>query len=208
MIQLPILFFSVVVHEFSHGLAAYNRGDETAEKAGRLTLNPLQHIDPFGTVFVPLLCFFTRLPMFGWAKPVPVNPRRLREPVRDMVRVALMGPASNIALALGAAFLFKMVTVLDVFTPAYRATVLEALLFGVTVNLFLAFFNLLPLHPLDGSRVLGGLLPEKYQSLYRRHVPYGMFIILVLLFTQRLVPMVLWPLEKTLSLLVGIGILG
>lgn len=208
MIQLPVLFFSVVVHEVAHGWAAFNRGDDTAERAGRLTLHPGSHIDPFGSVFLPLLCFFVRAPMFGWARPVPVNQKRLKDPRRDMVHIALMGPLSNILLALGAALLFKVASLVPGFTPAFRDTVLQVLFFAVTINLFLAFFNLIPVYPLDGSRVLGGLLPGRFQGVYRRHMPYGMIIILVLLFTRKLAALVLWPAQETISILTSIGILG
>ncbi|HBL18214.1 MAG: hypothetical protein A2X36_06160 [Elusimicrobia bacterium GWA2_69_24] len=208
IIQLPVLFFSVVVHEFCHGWAAFVRGDDTAERAGRLTLNPMAHVDPFGTVFVPLLCLLTSSPVFGWARPVPVNPRRFKDPVRDMVRVALMGPLSNFALALAAAFLFKGMTFVPGSGPGLRQTLLELLLFGVTLNFFLAFFNLLPVHPLDGSKVLSGLLPVRWRDVYERHAPYGMVIILLLLFTHNLAPLVLWPMRISMALLMQVGILG
>lgn len=208
MIQLPVLFFSVVVHEFSHGYSALARGDDTAEKSGRLTLNPAAHIDPFGTVFIPLLCFLTSSPMFGWAKPIPVDPTRFKRPLRDMVRVAAMGPLSNIALALCAAILFKLATLTPVFAPEFQKTVLEGLLFAVTLNLFLAFFNLIPIHPLDGSKVLGGLLPKRWRGLYARHVPYGMFIIMLLLFTKQLSAIVVLPMKIVLTIWIKIGLLG
>ena len=180
IIHLPVLFFSVIVHEFCHGWVAYSRGDDTAEKAGRLTLNPLAHVDPFGTVFLPALCFFMNAPMFGWAKPVPVNTAQLRRPKRDMVHVAMVGPVANIVLALCAAVAYKLITLAPIFTPEFKDTVLGFLRFGVGVNLFLAFFNLIPIHPLDGSKVLSGLLPRKLQRAYERHVPYGMFLIFLL----------------------------
>src|SRR5579859_3953390 len=98
IVQLPILFFSVVLHELAHGLTAWSKGDPTAENAGRLNLNPLSHVDPFGTIFMPLLCFLLGLPMFAWAKPVPVDARRLRGGERDVFLVALAGPCANLAL--------------------------------------------------------------------------------------------------------------
>lgn len=204
LLQLPVLFFSVVVHEFSHGWAAYRRGDDTAESSGRLTLNPLAHIDAFGTVFLPLLCFLLRAPMFGWARPVPVNPARLRRPARDMVGVALAGPAANLALALAAAAAYKLVSVLP--GADFRQTALDFLLFGVTINLFLAFFNLVPIYPLDGCRIVGGLLPPRLARLYDRHMPYGVFLILLVLFTG-LSAAVRWPMEGALALLSWVGLL-
>ena len=206
--QLPVLFFSVVVHEFCHGWVAYAYGDDTAEKAGRLTLNPVSHVDAFGTIFLPLLCFFTQSPMFGWAKPVPVDPRRLKDPVRDMVRVAIAGPGANIFIAVAAAVTSKIVSMTGMFSPAYEETVRQALLFAVTINLVLAFFNLIPIHPLDGSKVLNGVLPRSVRKLYGRHIPYGMFIILFLLFTHRLSSLVLLPMNWALGFLVKIGLLS
>lgn len=208
IIQLPVLFFSVVVHEFCHGWVAYARGDDTAERAGRLTLNPLPHVDPFGTVFVPLLCFFLKAPMFGWARPVPVNVSKLRDPLSDTVKVAMAGPASNLVLALGAAVLFKMTALVPVLDPAFKTTMLEALLFAVTINLFLAFFNLVPVHPLDGSNVMAGLLPEHWRRVYRRHIPYGVFILLLLTTTRAFSAVILWPSQMVLTAFARIGLIG
>lgn len=211
IIQLPVLLFSVVVHEFSHGWAAWRRGDKTALRAGRLTLNPLAHIDPFGTFFLPLLCFLVHAPMFGWAKPVPVNAARLREPRRDLVKVALAGPASNLVLALGAALLVRGVKLASTSTalPAdLLATAREFLLFAVSVNLLLAFFNLVPVHPLDGSKVLGGLLPASWRRTYLRHVPYGALILLALISTKAFGSFVLAPARLVLAAFAKVGLLG
>jgi len=208
VIQLPVLFFSVVVHEFCHGWVAYSRGDDTAEKQGRLTLNPTAHVDPFGTVFLPLLCFVAQAPMFGWAKPVPVDSKQLDRPLTDMMKVAAAGPAANIALAFLAAVAFKLMTLSSLMEPAMRATVLEALLFAVTLNLFLAFFNLIPVHPLDGSKVLSGLLPKGPRAVYARHAPYGLFIIVALLLTKGLSALVTAPMSLVLGLWTRMGLLG
>ncbi|HAH07163.1 MAG TPA: site-2 protease family protein [Elusimicrobia bacterium] len=208
ILQLPVLFFSVVIHEFSHGYAAWRHGDDTAEKQGRLTLNPFAHVDPFGTVFLPLVCFFLHAPMFGWAKPVPVNASRLNDPQRDLMRVAFAGPASNLALALGGALLFKAAMLFPAIPPDYRKTLLEALLFGVSVNLILAFFNLVPVFPLDGSRILGGLLPKPWRKTYYRHIPYGTVIILLLVFTKAFGTLVLFPSQLVLSGFARIGLIG
>jgi len=208
VLQLPILFFSVVVHEFCHGWVAWHLGDDTAERAGRLTLNPLAHVDPFGTVFLPLVCFFLHAPMFGWAKPVPVNAARMRDSVRGLMRVALAGPASNLGLALGAAFVFKAV-LLSAWIPAdYRATLLETLLFAMTINLVLAFFNLVPVFPLDGSRILGGILPRSWRKAYYKHVPYGALIILLLVTTKAFGALVLFPSKLILAGFARLGLIG
>lgn len=208
IVQLPVLFFSVVVHEFCHGVAAYERGDDTAERAGRLTLNPLPHIDPFGTIFLPLLCMFSNMPVFAWAKPVPINPSLMKHPRADEVRVAVAGPAANLLIAFTAAVLHKLVNTAAIFAPEFRETALEALFFAVTVNLFLAFFNLLPIHPLDGSKVLAGLLPGRARTAYARLAPYGMYIMFGLLFFRGLNAVVVLPMKVVLALWVKLGIIG
>ena len=207
IIQLPILFFSVVVHEIAHGLVAYEKGDDTAEAAGRLTLNPIPHIDPFGTVFLPVFCYLLRLPMFAWAKPVPVNSSRLRRPRRDLIQVALIGPGVNLFLSLVAAVLFKLAAAMSFLSTGFLETVLNALIFAVSINLFLAFFNLIPIHPLDGSQVLSGLLPLSLRRRYNRHAPYGMLIIVLLMMTKLLYPLVIIPSQFALSLYSRAGLL-
>lgn len=208
VIQLPVLFFSVVIHECCHGVAAWERGDDTAERAGRLTLNPLVHVDAFGSVFMPMLCIILNAPVFGWAKPVPVDVSRMKDPRLDGVRVAAVGPISNFLLAFAAAILFKLVNMSGLFSEGLRGTVLDVLLFAVTINLFLAFFNLLPVHPLDGSKVLGGLLTGRAQAAYLRMAPYGMALLLVLLFTRASSAFLLYPIKFVLAVWVKLGILG
>lgn len=207
IIQLPILFFSVVVHELAHGLTAWTKGDPTSEDAGRLTLNPIPHIDPFGTVFLPALCYLLGLPMFAWAKPVPVNPARLRGK-RAVLQVALAGPAANLTLALLAALAYKASTLFVPWSVGFQGTLLDASVFAVSINLFLAFFNLLPIQPLDGSKVFRGLLPLKWRAPYDRMAPYGMFIIIFLMMTHLLRPLVVVPSQFTFSLLTRIGLIG
>lgn len=208
IVQLPILFFSVVVHELAHGLTAWSKGDRTAEEAGRLTLNPIAHIDPFGTVFLPVLCYLLRAPMFAWAKPVPVNPSRLRHGPRDAMQVAFAGPGANLAMALLSAALFKLATVFAPWGESFQQTLMQALIFAVSINLFLAFFNLLPVHPLDGAKVLRGLLPRAWRVPYDRHAPYGMIIIVALMMTHLLNWLVLEPSQLALSILSRIGLIG
>ncbi|MBI3298779.1 MAG: site-2 protease family protein [Elusimicrobia bacterium] len=211
VIQLPILFFSVVIHEFCHGVAAYERGDDTAEKAGRLTLNPFPHVDPFGTLVLPLVCLFSNVPVFAFAKPVPIDPSLMKRPRLDEMLVAAVGPVSNVLLAFLAAVAYKLVNSAGLFAPAYQATVLEALLFAMTMNLFLAFFNLVPVHPLDGSKVLAGLLPEKAREAYRRlagNPKVSLALLAVLLFTPAIKYVVLLPMKLVLALWVKVGIIG
>ncbi len=207
IVQLPILFFSIMVHEVSHGLVALRNGDDSALRAGRLTFNPAVHIDPLGTVFLPLVCLLAHLPLLGWAKPVPVNPSHLADRRWSLLRVALAGPASNLGLSLGAALLFRLVSGLPSWFPRYQGALLGTLLFTVSVNLFLAFFNLLPVHPLDGSRILSSLLPPRQRLGYESHRPYGFMIILLLIGIGLLRPLVTAPSLLALDLLTRLGLL-
>lgn len=174
---LPVLF-SITVHEAAHGYVARHFGDSTAYMLGRMTLNPLKHIDPIGTILMPLLLYFSTSGafVFGYAKPVPVNFGNLRHPKRDMVWVALAGPASNFVQAiLWALLLFALLAAgLDepFFVQMARA--------GILVNLVMWAFNLFPLPPLDGGRVLAGLLPARQALWLSRIEPYGFFIVLAL----------------------------
>jgi Zn-dependent protease len=189
------LVFSVVIHEVSHGVVAERLGDPTARLAGRLTLNPLKHLDPFGSVILPLLLLL--LPggvIFGWAKPVPYDPRNLRHPVRDGALVAAAGPISNLALALVFGLLFQFFS--DGSSSAGTGAVGElfpALLAQVViVNVWLAVFNLVPIPPLDGSKVLFWLLPNSAYELRVFLERYGFFILLFFIFfgVQTIVPIV------------------
>ncbi len=206
IIQLPLVFFSVIVHELAHGWAAFARGDKTAEERGRLTLNPLPHIDPFGTVFLPLFCHALGLPMFGWAKPVPVDASRLSRP-RDMLLVAAAGPLANLALAFGMALLLPLASSLAASGHGLAEAALQALRFGVGANLLLAFFNLLPVHPLDGSRVLSGFLPVSWRARYELHAPYGPTLLFALLASRLADPLVVGPSRVALSALARAGLL-
>lgn len=171
--SLVVLLFSVVVHEVSHGTAAYYLGDPTAKQAGRLTLNPLRHLDLFGSLIVPLLLLLFRAPVFGWAKPVPINPYNFKNPRWDNLKVALAGPGSNLLLA----FLFAL---LLRFAPL-PLSLIFAFSIIVFINILLAFFNLIPLPPLDGSHILFAFLPESAQNLKIFLARYGMIILLFLI---------------------------
>ncbi len=171
LINIAILAPAIILHEIAHGWVAYKLGDPTAKNLGRLTINPLKHIDPFGTIILPLLLWWQGLTPIGWAKPVPINPRNLFSPKRDMMWVGLAGPAVNILLAVVFSLFLKV---------PLTGLSLAFVQLGVYINLFLAIFNLVPIPPLDGSRFVMGLLPDKYAYLYSRFEPYGIFIILIL----------------------------
>jgi Zn-dependent protease len=200
ILQLPVLFFSVVFHEFAHGFAAYRRGDDTAYLSGRLSFNPLPHIDPVGTILVPAACVYFNFPAIGWAKPVPVNPYRMREPRRDMAMVALSGPLSNITLAILAAVAFKLILLF--MSGDLALTLLRMAGFAVVINLLLAVFNMMPVYPLDGSQVALGFLKGRALEIYEMHLPYGMYIILALVVTGAL-QQIMRPLLNLAMLLVA-----
>jgi Zn-dependent protease len=171
---LPVIF-AVTFHEAAHGFVAYRFGDDTAARAGRMTLNPLSHIDPFGTVLLPALLFMSSGFLFGYAKPVPVNFGRLHHPRRDMVWVALAGPGMNVALAIISALLAYGLFLLPLVAAMWARANLEH---SIELNAVLCVFNMLPLPPLDGGRVAVGLLPGFLARPLARVEPYGMLILM------------------------------
>ncbi len=200
IITLSIFFLAVIIHEYAHGWVAWRLGDSTAKDAGRLTLNPLAHIDPVGTIFLPLMLLITRAPIvFGWAKPVPVDFRSLQNPKKDMVWVGLAGPSANIVFAILLAFILKF------FTLTGSHLFVALLSSGILINLVLAVFNILPIPPLDGSRVMMGLLPRGLAIRYARLEPYGFMIIFGLLFLG-IIGNVIWPIVMFLGRVLGVSI--
>lgn len=198
VLMIPAILFAVTFHEVAHGWTAEKFGDPTARLAGRLTLNPLSHIDPIGA----LMFFIAR---FGWAKPVPVNPGNLRHPLRDMIWVAAAGPAANLLLAS-----LSLLTV-QLLNPVLRTPgtqffsqpVLGILLWTYLLNIHLAAFNLIPIPPLDGSQILKGFLPRGALFQYERLEPYG-FILLILFLISGAAPLVLQPIVSILQFFAGI----
>jgi len=174
---IPVLF-AITVHEAAHGYAARHYGDNTAYMLGRITLNPIKHIDPLGTIAMPLLLYFATSGafLFGYAKPVPVNFNRLRNPKKDMVWVALAGPGANLVQAI----LWTVLLYVLVATGVDERFFLQMCRAGILVNLVMFAFNLFPLPPLDGGRILVGLLPWKQAELVSRIEPWGFFIVMAL----------------------------
>ncbi len=198
IMAVPVLI-AITCHEAAHGYAAWRLGDPTAKNAGRLTFNPIRHIDPVGTVLFPLILVLIKSPfLFGWAKPVPVDPRYFQNPVKGMMLVSLAGPGTNFALALAFAFLFHALIYLAVMLGGAGMSVIEPLVlmaqYGVLVNLILGIFNLLPIPPLDGAKILAGFLPASGVRMIYSFERYGFIVVILLLMTgvlQRvLLPMV------------------
>ena len=227
VIQLFVLLFAITVHEASHGWAANKFGDPTAFNLGRVTLNPLAHIDPFGTIILPILLSLARMPAFGWAKPVPVNPYNLRRPRRDNLWISFAGPAANLTVAASAwAVLMVLKTANDrvglfikvmingffrqlgfslpVLQPGFYP--LEGLalilLMMILLNAYLAMFNLIPIPPLDGSGILMGLLPDGAASRFDRIRPYGFILVLMLIYLG-LLEIIMWPVKLFIVLTLG-----
>jgi Zn-dependent protease len=200
-IQVVALLMALTFHEFAHGWVARRLGDRTAESLGRLTLNPKDHIDPFGTIMVPAMLILMNSPVvFGWAKPVPINPYNFRNPRKGMMWSALGGPLINLLLAGGLAVILKGM----IYTGVTLEPLLIFLIVAVQLNVFLAVFNLIPIPPLDGGRVLVGLLPPVQAAAFSRIEPYGFLIVIALMYFNILDRFLLYPIAVVLRLL-GIG---
>lgn len=203
MLSLLILIFSVIIHEVSHGYVADRLGDPTARVSGRLTLNPLPHIDPFGSILLPFFLIMSGSPiLIGWAKPVPIDPFNLKDPRRDSALIAAAGPVSNLLLALVASLILRFVD----------TTIAPFLLAAVVINLVLAILNLLPVSPLDGFKVVGGLFSSERAREWYQLERYGIIFLLLLLIpfgNQSMLSAIMQPiLGFLLSILIPSGMLG
>jgi Zn-dependent protease len=202
---LPVLF-AITVHEAAHGWAAGHLGDRTARMLGRVTLNPLKHIDPIGTLLVPLATFFLTGFLFGWAKPVPVDARNLGKPRRDMALVALAGPGSNLVMALLWGLAIKAALALWHLSPWVAQPLAYMGAAGVLINVLLMVINLVPLLPLDGGRVLTALLPPRLALPFARLEPYGLLVLVVLLVTGVLGVLLNPLIDLIIGLMPGAGV--
>lgn len=191
---LPVIF-AITVHEVAHGWAALKFGDRTAQMLGRLTLNPIKHIDPIGTIVVPIALLIMGGFVFGWAKAVPVNTRNFKRPKHDMAWVALAGPASNILMAIGWALIAKIGYMVLPSNEGLGQFMIYSGFAGISINLILAVLNMIPLPPLDGSRILAAFLPPKLSYNYMRLEPYGFFILLGLMFLGVLSQLISPPIQ-------------
>ena len=176
---IPVIF-AITVHEVAHGWVANKLGDGTAKMLGRLTLNPIKHIDPIGTIVVPIALVLISGFAFGWAKPVPVNARNLKRPRRDMAIVAVAGPIANVIMAILWVIFLKLATLVSDVNIAKGLVAMASA--GITINLVLFVFNLFPIPPLDGSKVLAGFVPPSVSNLMDKIEPYGFFIVMGLLY--------------------------
>lgn len=215
VMALPLVF-AIVLHEVAHGWVAEKLGDNTARSQGRLTLNPISHIDIFGTIIMPLMLFYiTKGRMvFGYAKPVPINPYNFKDPKKGMALSSIAGSGINLIMALSFAFILRIVLpMLEGFIPrsALESFVLPLVLmlgYGVVINVALAILNLIPIPPLDGSRILYWVLPDKLASIYYRFERFGMLIIMAL-FAFNILGYLIWPiLEPILYGLLGKDVLA
>ncbi|MDF1526370.1 MAG: site-2 protease family protein [bacterium] len=205
IIQLPPLMLAISVHEMAHGYMAFRKGDYTAKLLGRVTLNPIKHIDPVGTILVPLMLAFSGTGiLFGWAKPVPVNSFNFKSPRKDNAIVSLAGPASNFAMAGILALVYRILLWFPGYADIVSSPVFKPLaamvVFGIHISVVLGVLNLIPVYPLDGSHIVEGILPAHQAQVYSRHDRYGFIILLALMFTG-----LLWRIiDPFYSLIIGL----
>ncbi|HOT00521.1 MAG TPA: site-2 protease family protein [Acidobacteriota bacterium] len=206
LLGYPVLLLALTVHECAHAWTADRMGDSTARLLGRVTLNPVAHMDLFGTVLFPIMAFLYQIPLIGWARPVPVNPLHLQRPSRDNMLISLAGPLSNLGLA---GLLFLVYAVLKLSGAAYRLPEMFAdpllmfFVYGVYINMMLMVFNLIPVPPLDGSHIVEHFLPPSLKPVYEQIQPFGFFI-LMLLFISGILRIVISPVLHLVGLLFAV----
>lgn len=210
LIQIAVLLFSVSVHESAHAWMAEKFGDPTGRMQGRITLNPIAHIDLMGSIIVPIILAYTGGPVFGWAKPVLVNMRNLRNPKKANIYISAAGPASNIIVAIIAAAIFlfiKKTSLINLTATSSLGGISESIMlvlfYLIYINAILAFFNLIPIPPLDGSGILEGFLRGEALNLYLQIKPYG-FIIFLALFYLNIIDYLLMPIEKVVAYIIAL----
>ncbi len=193
---LPVLL-AIIVHEVAHGYVANLLGDQTALMLGRLTLNPLKHIDPIGTIIMPLICILAGSFIFGWAKPVPINSRNFKNFRKDTAMVAIAGPMSNLFMAIIWAVFVKSIILFipNTLMPIARLFLIHMGYAGITINILLLVLNLIPIPPLDGSRVVASLLPQNMADIYGKIEQYGFIILIILMYTNVLSRVIVPPLN-------------
>lgn len=202
---LPVIF-AITVHEAAHGWVAKKYGDNTASMLGRLTVNPIKHIDWLGTIIIPGLLLLTGTGfIFGWAKPVPVDARNFKKPRHDMAMVALAGPVSNLLMAVGWALVARIGITIGTSAENVALPLIYTGIAGISINLVLALINLLPIPPLDGSRVLTGILPSRLAWQYNQLERYGFIILLILLYTKVLNTLLAYPMYFAQNLFFSIA---
>lgn len=203
---IPVIF-AITVHETAHGWVAKKYGDNTAKMLGRLTLNPLKHIDPVGTILLPGILLLTGTGfIFGWAKPVPVDARNFKNPRQDMAIVALAGPVSNLLMAVGWALIARVGVMINV--DFMTQPMIYWGIAGISINLVLALINLIPIPPLDGSRVVSGILPNRWAWQYNKLERYGFLILLLMLFTGTLNVILGYPMFLAQNMFFSLAGLG
>lgn len=182
VIQFAVVLFAISIHEAAHGWMANLFGDPTAKLQGRITLNPIAHIDLVGTIIFPLLLIAMGAPVFGWAKPVMVNPYNLRNPKRDHMFISAAGPGSNILASVAAIIIFVILRRLNIITLMNPGIIALILFYLIVINIFLAIFNLIPIPPLDGSGIIEGLLKGQALESYQKIKPFGFIILIVIIY--------------------------